>query len=48
MRLSKDGYLGIGSGGVSPAAALDVHGNGNQIWIRPGRVEELVEEQQQD
>ena len=36
MRLSKDGYLGIGSGGVSPAAALDVNGNGNQIWIRPG------------
>jgi hypothetical protein len=36
MRLSKEGYLGIGSGGVSPLAALDVHGNGNQIWIRPG------------
>ena len=36
MRLSKEGYLGIGSGGVSPLAALDVNGNGNQIWIRPG------------
>jgi hypothetical protein len=36
MRLSKEGYLGIGSGGVSPLAALDINGNGNQIWIRPG------------
>jgi hypothetical protein len=36
MRLSKEGYLGIGSGGVSPLAALDINGNGNQIWIRTG------------